>query len=206
MPTSGNCKTNPASTNNNRPIMKIIKRILLILLILGTIGILFRGWFYRHLISYKSVGQRTCYTATNQKLIDYINLGAEDLNNPNIEQIIKLGLSMTSSQLKFTAKQNDTDPNRLIISKTAHCVGYASFFATTCNHLFEKYNLANTWNANPQVGQLYFLGTNIHKYFNSSFLKDHDFVTIENKITGELLAVDPSVNDYLYIDFVTYSK
>jgi len=56
------------------------------------------------------------------------------------------------------------------------------------------------------VEQLYFLGTNIHKYFNSSFFKDHDFVTIENKTTGEIFAVDPTVNDYLRIDFITYSK
>jgi hypothetical protein len=31
-------------------------------------------------------------------------------------------------------------------------------------------------------------------------------VTIENKKTGEILAVDPTVNDYLNIDFITYSK
>jgi len=31
-------------------------------------------------------------------------------------------------------------------------------------------------------------------------------VTIENKTTGEIFAVDPTVNDYLYIDFITYSK
>ena len=29
---------------------------------------------------------------------------------------------------------------------------------------------------------------------------------IENKITGEIYAVDPTVNDYLYIDFITYYK
>ena len=38
------------------------------------------------------------------------------------------------------------------------------------------------------------------------FFKDHDFVTIENKETGEIFAVDPSVNDYLFIDFVTFNK
>jgi hypothetical protein len=70
----------------------------------------------------------------------------------------------------------------------------------------KRYNLADRWTAKPQIGQLYFLGTNIHKYFNSAFFKDHDFVTIENKKTGEILAVDPTVNDYLHIDFITYSK
>jgi len=186
--------------------MRIIKRILLTFLVLTTVGLLFRGWFYRHLVTYKSVGHRTNYSATDKKLVDYINANTDEQTDPDIEHIVKLGLSITSGQLNFTAGKNDTDPNKLITSKTAHCVGYASFFATTCNYLLDKYNLADTWTSKPQIGQLYFLGTNIHKYFNSSFFKDHDFVTIENKTTGEIFAVDPTVNDYLYIDFITYSK
>ncbi len=191
--------------------MKFIKRTLLIILIISTVGLLFRGWFYRHLVTYKSVKIRTNYLATNIKLTDYINANTDKQTDPDIKQIIKLGLSITSRKLNFTADKNDTDPNKLIISKTAHCVGYASFFATTCNYLLEKYNLSDTWTAKPQVGQLNFLGKNIHIYFtkffiDTNFIKDHDFVTIENKKTGEILAVDPTVNDYLCIDFITYNK
>jgi len=186
--------------------MKFIKRTFITILILTTVGLLFRGWFYRHLVTYKSVGLRTNYSATNEKLTDYIDTSIDNQTNPEIEQIVKHGLSITSRQLNFTSNKNDIDPNKLITSKTAHCVGYASFFATTCNYLLKRYNLADRWTAKPQIGQLYFLGTNIHKYFNSAFFKDHDFVTIENKKTGEILAVDPTVNDYLHIDFITYSK
>lgn len=186
--------------------MKFIKSAALTILILTAVGFLFRGWFYRHLITYKSVGLRTSYSATDDKLTEYINASANKQTDPDIEQIIKLGLSITSGQLNFTVDKNDTDPNKLITSKTAHCVGYATFFATTCNYLLDKHNLANTWAAKPQVGQLYFLGTNIHKYFNAPFFKDHDFATIENKTTGQTFAVDPTVNDYLNIDFVTCCK
>lgn len=186
--------------------MKFIKRTFLTILILTTVGLLFRGWFYRHSVTYKSVGLRTNYLATDEKLTGYIDASIDKQTDLDIKQIIKLGLSITSRQLNFTSDKNDIDPNKLINSKTAHCVGYATFFATTCNYLLDKYNLADTWTAKPQVGQLYFLGTNIHKYFNSSFFQDHDFVTIENKTTGEIFAVDPTVNDYLYIDFITYSK
>ena len=191
--------------------MKFIKRALLIILIISTVGLLFRGWFYRHLVTYKSVKIRTNYLATNIKLTDYIDANTDNQTDPDIKQIIKLGLSITSRKLNFTVDKNDTDPNKLIISKTAHCVGYASFFATTCNYLLEKYNLSETWTAKPQAGQLDFLGTNIHIYFtkffeNPNFIKDHDFVTIENKKTGEILAVDPTANDYLRIDFITYNK
>lgn len=186
--------------------MKNIKRIILTLLVLTIVGLLFRGSFYRRLITYKSVGPRSVYLATDKKLVDYINSNTAEQTDPDIELIIKLGLSITSSQLNFTAQKNDIDPNKLIVSKSAHCVGYATFFATTCNYLLEKNNLSDTWTAKPQVGQLHFLGTNIHKYFNASFFKDHDFVTIKNKRTGQIFAVDPTVNDYLCIDFITYSK
>ncbi len=186
--------------------MKFIKRTILAILILTAVGLLFRGWFYRHLVTYKSVGLRTTYSVTNNKLIDFIDESVDKQTNPDVEGIIKLGLSLTSKQLNFTADKNDNDPNKLMSSKTAHCVGYASFFSTTCNYLLKKYKLADSWTARPQIGQLYFLGTNVHKYFNSSFFKDHDFVTIENKTTGEIFAVDPTVNDYLNIDFITYSK
>ncbi len=186
--------------------MKIIKWSALAILLLATVGLLFRGWFYRHLVTYKSVGLRTNYAATDARLVGFIDASAAQQIDPDIEQIIKLGLSITSEQLNFTANKNDTDPNKLIASKTAHCVGYASFFATTCNYLLDKHKLSDTWTAKPQVGQLYFLGTNIHQYFNANFFKDHDFATIENKNTGQIFAVDPTTSDYLLIDFVNYIK
>lgn len=186
--------------------MKFIKRTILTILILTIIGLLSRGWIYRHLVTYESLGPRTNYSATDTMLVKFIIANSAKQADPEIEDIIKLSLSITSNQLNFSSDKNDIDPNRLISSRTAHCVGYASFFATTCNYLLAKNNLAHKWMAQPQVGQLYFLGTNIHKYFNSSFLKDHDFVTIENKETGEIFAVDPTVNDYLKIDFITYKN
>lgn len=183
--------------------MKTIKRIVLVILIPVTIALLFRGWLYRHMVTYTSVGQRTNYLATDAKLVSYIETNSDSKKDTGIRGIIKLALSITSRQLHFTASQNDNDPNRLINSKAAHCVGYAAFFSTTCNYLLKKYKLDNTWIAKPQTGQLYFLGINIHKYFHAAFFKDHDFVIIENRLIGEILAVDPTVNDYFYIDFIT---
>lgn len=186
--------------------MKSIKRILLSFLILTTVVILFRGMFYRHFVTYKSVGLRTNYSAIDRKLTDFIDANTGKLTDYDVMQIIKHALSMTSNHLNFTTEKNEVDPNKLINSRKAHCVGYATFFSTISNYLFRKYNLQNTWKAKPQIGQLYFLGTNIHKIFNSTFFKDHDFVTIENIKTGEIIAVDPTLNDYLHIDFVTYKK
>lgn len=170
------------------------------------IGFLFRGWFFNQTVSYKSIGLRTNYPTTNATLTKYIEIGSSRLTEPDIHKIIKLGLSKTSERLKFTAEKNDNNPNMLIISKTAHCIGYASFFATTCNYLLKKYNLNDNWTAKPQIGQLSFFGINVHKYFHSSFFENHDFVIIQNKTTGEILAVDPIIHDYLGINFINYTR
>lgn len=186
--------------------MKYIKRTFFAVFILMVLGLAFRGWIFRRVVTYQSLGQRGAYAATAKKLTDYIDTNTIKQTTPDIEQVIRLGLSITAKQLNFTANKNDNDPNKLINSRTAHCVGYASFFATTCNYLLKKYNLSEHWTATPQIGQLYFLGENMHKYFHSPFFKDHDFVIIKNKNTGEIYAVDPTVKDYLGIDFVSYSK
>jgi hypothetical protein len=31
-------------------------------------------------------------------------------------------------------------------------------------------------------------------------------VTIENETTGEIFAVDPTMNDYFHIDFIVFNK
>src|SRR5690606_28082663 len=186
--------------------MKYIKGFFLTLIILIIVAILLRGPIFRSLITYDSIGERENYLITDDNLAYYIDSGAESLLDPNVEQIIKLSLSLTSNQLNFTFEKNDNDPNLLIISKTAHCVGYAHFFATTCNYLLEKHGFSADWLATSRVGQMSFIGIDVHQFFNSPFFRDHDFVVIENLKTGEKFAVDPSVHDYLGIDFISYRK
>jgi hypothetical protein len=170
------------------------------------IGWVFRGWLYRHAVTYTSVGLRTNYPATDHQLIGLIDENARQATDPDIRQIIQLALSITAGQLQYTAEKNDADPNLLIHSKKAHCVGYAAFFATTCNALIKKYHLNPAWTAQPRIGQLWFLGINVHPCFQDPFFKDHDFVTIENPETGAVIAVDPTIHDYLGINWVRYGK
>lgn len=183
--------------------MKLIKRTVLTILVLLIVALLFRGSIYRLFVNYRSIGQRQNYPALDSKLINYIELNLADREALDINQVIEIGLHATSKQLNFKVSKNDRDPNKLINSKTAHCVGYSHFFATTCNYILKRNNLSDIWVAKPQIGNLFIFGANIHKYFNSPFFKDHDFVIIENRVTGELLAVDPTVNDYLFINYVT---
>ncbi len=83
--------------------MKLIKQIFLIILILTTVGLLFRGWIYRNLVTYKSVGLRTNYPAKDKKLTDYINANTNIQTDLDIKQIVKLGLSKTSRQLNYVS-------------------------------------------------------------------------------------------------------
>lgn len=186
--------------------IKFLKRTVITIFLLGVVGFLLRGWVYRNVVTYKSLGLRTNYVATHEALVGYIHANTSHLEEPSVGEIIDLGLTITAKQLYFTAGKNDIDPNQLISSKAAHCVGYSTFFAASCNHLLQENGLSDRWVAQPHIGQLYFLGTNVHRYLNSAFFKDHDFVTIENKTTGEMFAVDPTVYDYFKIGFVSYKK
>lgn len=187
--------------------MRIIKRILLFLLILAIALFFLRGWIFRSVVTYRSIGTRTQYAVTDSMLRSCIMKAVKKYltttpRNPFDEKaIVELALDITAEKLNFTDGKNHTDPNLLIHSKTANCVGYAAFCVTICNHVLRE----DTWTAIPQIGQLYFLGINVHSYFSSPFFKDHDFVLIKNLKTGEVFAVDPSVYDYTGIELVTYT-
>ena len=132
-------------------------------IILIAIVFIAREWLYNQAVTYKSIGHRTNYPATNSLLVEQLESAKGDLNQADVRQIIDLALTVTSQQLNFTAENNDNDPNQLIHSRTAHYIGYASYFSTTCNYLFKKYGFDDQWIARPQIGQLHVFGTNVHK-------------------------------------------
>jgi len=185
--------------------LKILKRIGIIALMLILAGIVFRGWLYRHLVTYKTIGERTNYTANDSNLIEFIVLNSK-YQGSEVKSIIETSLSLTSKTLAFSDGHHDQDPNMLITTKRANCIGYAAFFSTVCNQILAEHNLDAIWIARPLIGQLYFWDTNVHPYFKSAFFKDHDFAVIENKSTGEIYAVDPSLNDYTGIKYVRFNS
>jgi hypothetical protein len=179
------------------------RKILFTVVLVIITGFVFREPLFLKTVTYKSIGTRSGYKITNAELIQYIDKNGTTEKNPDIRNIIKTSLDLTSGLLHFTFSKNERDPNKLITARAANCIGYSLSFASICNYLLKKYGMAQEWTAKPQIGQLYCLGVNIHPYFDSPFFKDHDFVIIENKTTKESFAVDPTVNDYLRIDFVS---
>jgi hypothetical protein len=181
--------------------LKSAKRILLIVLSFIVLSFLFRGWLYRHIVTYKAIDQRSTYALKSPELDKLIQDNA-NISSKDPEAIIERSLSLTSDILKFKRSKNDVDPNKLIETRNAHCIGYAAFFTTVCNQMFALNDLDGEWIVSPQKGHLYFMGINIHPYFKSSFLRDHDFVIIKNLKSGKEMAVDPSLHDYTGIRYV----
>lgn len=188
------------------PPVKKLKKILFYSFALLLISWVFSGCIYRSLVTYKSVGQRTLYSISDKGLQKM--LGSLDANFPQtgIEDIIEKSLEVSSNHLSFSTFKCSNDPNKLIKTPYANCVGYAHFFATSCNYLLKQKGLDRDWTAHVHIGKLYLLGNNLHDYFSSPFFKDHDFVVIRNKKTGETIAVDPTINDFWGIQKVGYSK
>lgn len=175
------------------------------MLLLMIAVVLLRAPLFRYFISYRSIGLRTNYAAQDTALTGFIQAKAAQEKTDELKDVIDLAMSATRQQLEFNTAKSDNDPNLLIHTHRANCIGYAAFFSTTFNHLVKKHRLSD-WKASPHVGQLFFLGHNVHKYFSDPFFYDHDFVVLENEYSGDVLAVDPSMSDCLLIDYVTYQK
>jgi hypothetical protein len=184
--------------------MGILKNSLKIFVLLFLLVVLFRGFLYRNSVVYHQIKSRDALIIKDDNLIEFINTC--DIDTASIDEIIESALDITSEKLSFTDGNCDVNPNELFYSTKSNCIGYAGFYASTFNYLLKKYHLDTDWKATPVVGKLEFFGFDIHKLFSSPFFKDHDFVVIENKILGIKYAVDPTIHDYLSVDYISLKK
>jgi len=90
----------------------------------------------------------------------------------------------------------------LIETKKANCRGYSAMFNSIANYLIIKNNLQTEYKAEHKIGEIKFLGIDVHQYFDCPFYKDHDFNELRNLFTGEKLSIDPTVSEYLWIETV----
>lgn len=161
--------------------------------------IVFRGFLFRTFINYSKINVRNNITLTDKNLILKIN-NLSDGKNMNIQEIINLSNKITSDELSFTFDKVSNNPNHSHKLKKANCIGYSSLFNSIGNYLLNKYHLNKKYEFNHCVGKIYFLQFDIHKLFQSSFFKNHDFNELKNKQTGKSEFIDPSLSDYLNID------
>ena len=180
-----------------------MKKALKIIGILFLIIICFRGFFYRSFICYKEIGTRTEIMITNPQLIHKIE--AQSANYTiDAKTITSIANNITKETLYFSGRQAFRDPNVLIDKHKANCVGYSTMFNSIANYLIRKHHLERQIEARHLIGQLNFMGINLHQFFHTPFFKDHDFNEITNLKTGKSISIDPSVSDYLYINRVSH--
>jgi hypothetical protein len=111
--------------------MKTIRKIFIHSLGVLVLAILFRGCLYRTMFGYQNIGARENHNAKSQALRKAID-EKDNETEPDIRKIIDMSLSLTANKLNFVAAKNDNDPNKLINTKKAHCVGYFRFL---CNNM-----------------------------------------------------------------------
>ena len=166
------------------------------------IQLLFRGVFFRLAIKYNEISVRSEIEITNGKLIETIE--DNTINREiNLDKILEITDKITKEELKFTMHHVSNDPNELINTNEANCIGYSAMFNSVANYLIRKNKLQNEIEAKHKIGKLELFGVDLHSFFQKPFFKDHDFNEITNKKTGKKIFIDPTVSDYLGIKRIT---
>lgn len=173
------------------------KTFLIIGLFLGAI-FLFKGEIYRIFIGYKSVGERAGNEIQNSDLLQLLQANKHD----SIEEIIDFARKTTNEHLAFSTGNCSRNANEVFEDGKANCIGYSALFNAIVSYQIKQQNLEKKYRTKHLVGKLEFLGFDLHKLFENSFFKEHDFNMIEHIPTGKRIYLDPSVSDYLRIDEV----
>jgi hypothetical protein len=163
--------------------------------------IYFKTSLYKFAFKYEQIGDRNLILA-NSDFKEKIDGLTVNFYPKNVEDIINKSLEITASDLEFDSKVKNKNPNVLILSNKAHCVGYSAYFATVFDYLLLKYRFKKNWLVKHSFAKIYFLNTNLNQYFQSPFFRDHDFNIIESKIDKRKYCIDASLYDCCKINIV----
>lgn len=163
--------------------------------------VLFRGFLYRTCVTYTKIESRSHVVLTDTALIKSIDKEIEG-EKLQLSDIAELSNQLTRKKLSFTFTKISNDPNKVCELGKANCIGYSALFNSIGNYVVKKKGLSNRYELTHHVGTLNVFGFDVHSVFNNPFFKDHDFNEIRDKVSGEVLYVDPSMSDYLWIDSV----
>lgn len=152
-------------------------------------------------MNYEEIGTRKEIKITDQNLIKTIEIKSLDIE-VDLENIVQIANEITKENLVFTTDHVSSNPNELMNSKQANCIGYSAMFNSIANHLIRTNELEGVIESKHKIARLEFLGIDLHQFIKDPFFRDHDFNQIKNVKTGELISIDPSVSDYLWINRV----
>lgn len=99
--------------------------------------ILFRGIVFRLVVKYDEIGNRARIEITNKNLLEEIE---KEYSNRGIglEEILVIADQITKRKLEFTTNQVSSNPNELINTNKANCIGYSAMYNSIANYLIEK--------------------------------------------------------------------
>lgn len=157
-------------------------------------------------LSYRIISGRKSVKLTNDSLKREVDDWLEETEKFGIDAYTDFILGLTKSHLSFSFGKCASDPNLLLKSGEANCIGYAAMFNSLFNYGIKKKGLAGNYKCRHYVGKIYIAGQNVHTLFNDPFFKDHDFNVIECRNESTRIAVDPSLYDYLGVKRVALKE
>ena len=185
-------------------IIKLLKKgyKILLVFIAGILCIIIsKAMIYRTIFQYDSIAYRTLDEELGSEISEYLLARLPD-SHEDITIIIEKALQVSSSHLHYKLNSKTHSVETCFLHREAHCVGYSLFFAGIMNFYIQYFHLQEEWELKHCVGQLYIGNWNIHPIFKHPSFQDHDFVTIRNIQSGEIIAVDPTLYDYSGIQTV----
>jgi hypothetical protein len=180
-------------------LFQFFKKTLIVLCVLGLIIYGFKAELYRKTVKYKEINQRSLIKIENKVLKDDLDFWLSTYNYATVEQIVDFAHDYSTEDIHYTFGKCSTNPNKLIDSKSTNCVGYSALFHCVASYLLEKRGFATSVKSEHKVGQLHFLGFNLHRLFKDPAFKDHDYNVITDNSTHKKYVIDPTVSANLGI-------
>jgi len=180
----------------------MIRKSVKVSILIFTTLLLFRGQVFRLVIKYEAIKERSLNSKIDKKLKRTIHDEIKNIEQIDLNKIIEISSSLTNQYLHFSFQNHPQDLSSLVKTGDANCIGYARLFSSIAKYIIQEEQISNQFEVKHLVGEIYFLGWDIHQLFNSAFFKDHDYVAIYDKLKNKTIYFDPSVSDYFWINSV----
>lgn len=172
------------------------------LFLLIVLMVLFRGPLFRLSVRYEPLGERPVARIGQQELQQRIT-SALAYRKLDVGEVVSLSRRITDGRLSFTSGESSNRADDVYQAGKANCVGYAALFSAIVQQVIASGGTEEHMQVTHLVGKLQFFGWDIHALFgNHPFFQDHDFVHVRDLERDVDWYIDPSVSDYLGINFV----
>jgi hypothetical protein len=181
-----------------------LKNCFLFILIITCFVVCFKGTLYRYFVEYKEIKQINTVQITDKTLLADLNFCLSTENFLNLDEIINFAYYYTTEDLCYTFDRCSINPNQILLgTQKSNCVGYSAAFQAVLSYLLEKKGFSSKVTCEHKVAQLYFLGFNVHPFFQSPAFKDHDYNVIFDKETNRKWIIDPTLRQFFGISEVS---